>query len=95
MLLNRANINITLHPHGVRYDKASEGSPYEDGTEPALRLDDEVRPGQTYTYIWTVSTAVAVLQPLGTCPPISLLALAGRGHCSCGGYQLHMMIVLR
>ncbi len=57
VLKNSASINVTLHPHGVRYDKGSEGAPYEDGTPLELRLDDEVRPGQNYTYTWTVSTA--------------------------------------
>ncbi|GLI69350.1 hypothetical protein VaNZ11_013933 [Volvox africanus] len=52
VLLNRAAINVSMHPHGVRYSKASEGTLYEDGTTAAQKLDDVVQPGQTYTYIW-------------------------------------------
>ena len=43
-----------MHPHGVLYDKSSEGSPYEDGTTRAEHGDDAVPPGGTWTYIWEV-----------------------------------------
>ncbi|GIL48450.1 hypothetical protein Vafri_4968 [Volvox africanus] len=55
VLLNRAAINVSMHPHGVRYSKANEGTLYEDGTTAEQKLDDVVRPGQNYTYIWQAS----------------------------------------
>ena len=43
-----------LHPHGVFYDKDSEGAPYGDGTSGADQADDGVPTGGTHTYIWPV-----------------------------------------
>ncbi|KAG2483629.1 hypothetical protein HYH03_017507 [Edaphochlamys debaryana] len=51
---NKAKITCSLHAHGVRYDKGSEGTMYEDGSPPEQKLDDAVAPGQTYTYTWHV-----------------------------------------
>ena len=31
---NNCKFTTSLHPHGVFYDKGSEGSPYADGTSP-------------------------------------------------------------
>ncbi|GBF99637.1 multicopper ferroxidase [Raphidocelis subcapitata] len=44
--------SVSMHPHGVLYDKGSEGSPYSDGMPPAP--SDAVAPGQTVTYTWQV-----------------------------------------
>jgi hephaestin len=44
--------SVTVHPHGVFYDKLSEGAPYEDGTD--QKADDFVSPGETHTYVWPV-----------------------------------------
>lgn len=45
----RHNHPLSMHPHGVKYGKDSEGAPYKDGTgsDPTLRdcLDDAVLPG--------------------------------------------------
>jgi hypothetical protein len=41
----------SMHPHGVFYDKASEGAPYADGTTGADTEDDAVPPGGTHTYV--------------------------------------------
>ena len=49
---NNGSHPFSMHPHGVFYDKSSEGSVYEDGTSGAEKADDGVRPGSTYTYIW-------------------------------------------
>lgn len=54
VFLNRLNVSVSLHPHGVAYDKASEGAPYNDGTGPQDKLDDAVSPGDQYTYTWQV-----------------------------------------
>ncbi len=51
---NTVDKTLTMHPHGLSYDKASEGSPYNDGTSGKDKLDDGVRPGETYTYTWDV-----------------------------------------
>lgn len=45
---------LSMHPHGVLYDKASEGAPYDDGTSGAAKLDDRVPPGGGHTYVWEV-----------------------------------------
>jgi FtsP/CotA-like multicopper oxidase with cupredoxin domain len=46
--LNRAQIPVSMHPHGVRYDKDSEGSYYR----PAPGLGAAVAPGAKFTYVW-------------------------------------------
>jgi len=53
-LKNTTLFPVSLHPHGVFYDKASEGSRYPDGTSAADQADDAVAPGQSYTYHWDV-----------------------------------------
>lgn len=49
---NNASFSATMHPHGVFYEKASEGSPYDDGSAGSENL--AVPPGATKTYIWRV-----------------------------------------
>jgi len=51
---NNVAFPTSVHPHGVFYDKDSEGSPYDDGTPEADRADDAVPPGGTYVYVWPV-----------------------------------------
>lgn len=51
---NNARFPFSVHPHGVFYDKRSEGAQYEDGTPAADRVDDGVPPGGTHVYIWPV-----------------------------------------
>jgi len=51
---NNLDRAASIHMHGLRYDKASEGAPYEDGTTPAERADDAVPPGATYAYSYSV-----------------------------------------
>ena len=49
---NNLKFPVSMHPHGVLYQKDSEGAVYHDG------LGDEssqaVQPGGTHTYIWPV-----------------------------------------
>src|SRR5262249_41189476 len=45
---------VSVHPHGVFYDKRSEGSAYNDGTRGEDEADDTIAPGQIYTYTWRV-----------------------------------------
>jgi hephaestin len=49
---NRCSFPTSVHPHGVRYDKANEGAGYSDGTDD--RADDEVATGAEHTYHWEV-----------------------------------------
>ena len=51
---NNTRFPVSVHPHGVFYDKTSEGAPYADGTGGASKGDDAVAPGNTYTYVWSV-----------------------------------------
>jgi manganese oxidase len=51
---NNTHLAVTMHPHNVRYTKDAEGALYNDGTAGVVKADDAVRPGATYTYIWTV-----------------------------------------
>jgi manganese oxidase len=51
---NRTNIFCSMHPHGLAYDKASEGAVYNDGTSSAEKADDLIKPGGSHTYTWRV-----------------------------------------
>lgn len=52
---NNGRYPYSIHPHGVLYDKASEGALYSDGTSGPDKRDDGVPPGGTYTYRWAVT----------------------------------------
>lgn len=51
---NRGSHPYSVHPHGVFYNKDSEGAPYADGTSGADKGDDAVAPGATHVYTWPV-----------------------------------------
>jgi hephaestin len=51
---NNGKRPYSIHPHGVFYQKSSEGVPYNDGTSGGDKADDGVAPGATYTYVWPV-----------------------------------------
>uniref|UniRef100_A0A8D0QUF6 Plastocyanin-like domain-containing protein n=1 Tax=Sus scrofa TaxID=9823 RepID=A0A8D0QUF6_PIG len=53
-LKNFASRPYSLHPHGVFYNKDSEGALYPDGTSGRNKDDDRVPPGKNYTYVWPV-----------------------------------------
>ncbi|KFP78052.1 Hephaestin, partial [Acanthisitta chloris] len=53
-LKNFASRPYTIHPHGVFYEKDSEGSLYPDMSPQEQKKDDAVFPGGNYTYTWTV-----------------------------------------
>ncbi len=46
--LNRTNQPLSMHPHGVKYDKDSEGAFYQ----PAPGKGAAVAPGARFTYVW-------------------------------------------
>ncbi|HSJ85615.1 MAG TPA: multicopper oxidase domain-containing protein [Anaerolineales bacterium] len=51
---NNTRFPASMHPHGVFYNKNSEGAAYDDGTGGADKNDDAVPPGGTVTYTWLV-----------------------------------------
>lgn len=51
---NNGGRAYSVHPHGVFYNKDSEGAPYVDGTSGSDALDDGVAPGKTHVYTWPV-----------------------------------------
>jgi FtsP/CotA-like multicopper oxidase with cupredoxin domain len=52
-VLNRSWQSISLHPHGVHYDKDSEGSYYK----PNPGLGAALAPGAKFTYVWYLDEA--------------------------------------
>jgi FtsP/CotA-like multicopper oxidase with cupredoxin domain len=51
---NNGTHPYSMHPHGVIYNKDSEGAPYADGTSGGDKADDGVPPGATHVYLWPV-----------------------------------------
>lgn len=49
---NNTSFTASMHPHGVFYDKGSEGADYDDGTSGGDKGDGRVPPGGTHTYTW-------------------------------------------
>lgn len=47
---NRADIPLSMHPHGLKYDKDNEGSYYQ----PAPGLGAAIAPGAKFTYVWQI-----------------------------------------
>ncbi|XP_061484804.1 ferroxidase HEPHL1 isoform X2 [Rhineura floridana] len=53
---NKADKNYSIMPHGVAFDKSSEGAPYADGHQ---KLGACVKPGETFQYKWRVPESVS------------------------------------
>src|SRR6185503_14440569 len=51
---NNASRPYSMHPHGVFYEKASEGSMYADNVPDEQKTGAMVPPGATFTYEWGV-----------------------------------------
>ena len=51
---NNGTHPYSMHPHGVFYEKASEGVAYKDGTNEKDQEGGHVAPGQMFTYTWEV-----------------------------------------
>lgn len=51
---NACPFPTSMHPHGVFYDKDSEGAEYADGTSARDKADDAVPTGGEHTYTWLV-----------------------------------------
>jgi FtsP/CotA-like multicopper oxidase with cupredoxin domain len=54
VFMNHTSRPASMHPHGLFYDKGSEGAPYDDGATGAAREGDAVPQGRTHTYVWQV-----------------------------------------
>jgi manganese oxidase len=50
---NNGHRPFSMHPHGVFYEKSSEGAPYNDGAAEG-RTGNGVPPGATFVYVWPV-----------------------------------------
>jgi manganese oxidase len=54
---NNTQLVLTVHPHGLEYDKESEGARYSESATTLVDMTkkgDGVRKGETFTYTWTV-----------------------------------------
>jgi FtsP/CotA-like multicopper oxidase with cupredoxin domain len=51
---NNGTHPYSMHPHGVFYEKESEGTAYNDGSSGRSEIGGRVAPGQTHTYTWEV-----------------------------------------
>jgi manganese oxidase len=51
---NKTSHPYSMHPHGVLYQKDSEGADYNDGTAGADKADGGVPPGATHIYLWQI-----------------------------------------
>lgn len=49
---NNLTFPVSMHPHGVFYQKDSEGAAYHDGA--GGEVNQAVPPGTTHTYVWPV-----------------------------------------
>ena len=63
---NNVDFPSSVHPHGVFYEKNSEGAPYTDGTTGQDKADDAVPPGGTHTYTWEVRERTGPMMMEGT-----------------------------
>ncbi len=64
-----AKRNFSMHPHGVFYQKSSEGAKYLDNTAGSAKKDDDVMPGTTHVYDWQVKPENAPEQGDDNCIP--------------------------
>ncbi|MGB9236883.1 MAG: multicopper oxidase domain-containing protein [Terriglobales bacterium] len=51
---NNGTHPYSMHPHGVFYQKDSEGTAYNDGSSADGKVGGRVPPGQTHIYTWEV-----------------------------------------
>ncbi|KAM6963128.1 ceruloplasmin [Aplochiton taeniatus] len=56
-LRNIASRPYSMHPHGLTYNKSTEGALYPDQTGPVQKRDDKVLPGTTFSYVWTMEAS--------------------------------------
>ncbi|XP_063078757.1 ferroxidase HEPHL1-like [Engraulis encrasicolus] len=68
-LFNNATRPYSIHPHGLFYEKDSEGALYPDGTKGGMKDDDSVAPGSKHTYTWHVKSDFAPAKGDAPCLP--------------------------
>ena len=51
---NNTRFPVSMHPHGVIYDKDSEGAPYADGAGGGGKAGNAVVAGAVHVYVWPV-----------------------------------------
>jgi FtsP/CotA-like multicopper oxidase with cupredoxin domain len=51
---NNTRLHLSVHAHGMLYDKASEGAPYQDGSSRQDKAGNAVPRGGLHTYVWHV-----------------------------------------
>jgi hephaestin len=75
---NNAKRPHSMHPHGVFYNKDSEGAPYEDGTSGADKADDGVPPGGTHNTRGRSRSALAPrrVMSIPCCGCITLMSMS-------------------
>lgn len=68
---NHADIPLSVHPHGVRYDKGNEGAlQRSDPSDNAnTTADDLVQPGTTFVYTWDINANFAPTVDDPNCVP--------------------------
>ncbi|KAL1022868.1 hypothetical protein UPYG_G00033520 [Umbra pygmaea] len=66
-LRNMATRPYTIHAHGLVYTKANEGALYPDETSKLDKKDDQVDPGKSYTYMWSISESHAPTKEESNC----------------------------
>ncbi|KAH3853725.1 hypothetical protein DPMN_096257 [Dreissena polymorpha] len=68
---NDISIPASVHPHGVQYSKMNEGALYEDGTNGSSKMDEQVAPGESYTYSWKITAGYAPRDGDPNCIPFA------------------------
>lgn len=53
---NALDRQVSVHPHGVKYDKLNEGALYIDNTNQSFKLEDGVQPGSNVTLTWRLTS---------------------------------------
>ena len=69
---NNAHLICSMHPHGLAYDKESEGAYYSESANippDSARKGNAVQKGEVFTYTWTVPERAGP----GPCDPSSIL----------------------
>jgi hypothetical protein len=76
--MNNGTNPYTMHPHGVKYDKANEGAWYKYGTSKG----DNVQPGESYEYTVSVSHKLNIYRCM-LCALLQLRLLTESLQCYC------------
>ncbi|XP_021569767.1 LOW QUALITY PROTEIN: coagulation factor V [Carlito syrichta] len=64
---NLASRPYSLHPHGLSYEKSSEGKTYEDDSPEWFKEDNAVQPNSSYTYVWHATERSGPESPGSAC----------------------------